>query len=399
MGWTTRITVVAAVAVVAAGIAWGLRPQPVRVDAVAVTRGAFVEEVTSEGRTHMRVRHEVDAPIAGLQSRIRFEVGDPVDRETVVATIGAGPTPIDDPRTRRQLEERLGAAEAARSRADVVVARAASRHEQADADLARSADLVEKGSAPTTRREQDALAATIAERDLDVARLEVVMAAHEVDLARAAVGLSLPASEHPGGERLDIRSPIEGVVLRVMRESAGPVAIGTPILEIADPDRLEIEADVLTTDAVRIRPGAPVIVERWGGPRPLAAVVRRVEPAGFTKVSALGVDEQRVRVVMDLTSPRDEWRRLGDAFRVEVRVEISRDDDALMVPVAALVRDGAGWSLFVVEAGRAVRRPAERIASSGRVARVRADLRPGDRVIAFPPATLGDGARVEIVGE
>jgi HlyD family secretion protein len=394
MGRTGRIVALGAVVAVAGVLAWALRPRPIDVDLVTVRSGLFVETVENEGRTHMRLRHVVASPIFGTQSRIPFDVGDHVDRSTVLVTITTGTTPIDNPRVRRQLEERLGAAEAAKLRADAVVARAEARLAQARSDLARTTALAAKGTASEAKREQDELVANVAARDVDVARLEAHVAEHEIDLARAAVGLS----EKSAGteERLEIRSPIEGVVIKVFHDSEGPVSLGTVLMEVADPGKLEVIADMLTTDAVRVSPGTPARIERWGGPKTLDAVVRRIEPAGFTKVSALGVDEQRVNVVLDLTSPPEDWRSLGDAFRVDVAIELSRQEDALTVPLSALFREGEGWSLFVDEAGRAFKRRLDLVATAGRLASIRGDIQRGARVVDFPPPSLRDGQRIRL---
>ncbi|MCW1842257.1 efflux RND transporter periplasmic adaptor subunit [Prosthecomicrobium hirschii] len=395
MSWLGRGAVIVLAAGLAASIAWALWPRPRIVDAARAEQRTFERAVEVEGRTHMRLRHVATAPLGGTLGRVRLEVGDRVEAGSELASISTGLAPLDNARIRSQLVERLGAAEAAKARGDAVVARGEARVAQARADLGRTVRLVESGTATPARREQDELALALAGRDLDVARSEVHMAEHELDLARAALGLVDRRVESGAAEeRIEVRTPIAGVVLKVHQESAGPIAMGTPILEIADPDRLEVVADVLTTDAVVMQPGDGVQILRWGGPAVLDGVVRRIEPAGFTKVSALGVDEQRTNVLIDIAAPRETWPALGDAFRVDARIVLERTADATVVPVTSLFRDGDGWSLFVVEGDRAVKRPVEVAATSGRDARIVGGVAPGALLVDFPDAGVRDGGRV-----
>ena len=369
---------------------------PTRVDAATVKRGVFVQTVLNEGKTRVRDRYSVTAPIAGILARTSLEVGDPVDPSTVIAVIAPGLAPLEDPRARQVLEERLGAAEAGRSRAAALLESARARMTQARTDLERTSALAAKGVVTATRKERDELVNTLAERELASAEFGAHMAEHEEALARAA--LDVAGRKETEARRIEIRSPIEGVVLKIAQESEGPVAIGSPIMEIGDPRGLEIVADVLTTDAVQIEPGANAVIERWGGPRPLSARVARIDPEAFTKVSALGVDEQRVYVVMDVTSPREEWRRLGDAFRIEARIEIARIPDAVIVPVGALFKQKAEWSVFVIENNRARIRAVTLSRRGDTNAAVTAGIVPGEHVVVFPPPALRDGDKV-ISGE
>jgi HlyD family secretion protein len=352
-----------------------------------------VETVLNEAKTRVRDRYSVTAPIAGILARTILRAGDAVGPSTVIAVISPALAPLEDPRARQQLQERLGAAEAARSRAASVLESARARLAQARADLERTAALADRGVVTASRREHEMLANTLAERELAGAQFAAHMAEHEESLARAALDLS--SNRKPESRRLEIASPVTGVVLRIAQDSEGPVAIGSPIMQIGDPGQLEIIADVLTTDAVQIEPGANAVIERWGGIKPLSARVAKVEPGAFTKVSALGIDEQRVFVVLDITSPREEWARLGDAFRVEARIEIARTPDALIIPVGALFRGRSGWSVFVIDNNHARllsvavsrRNEAEAAVTSGLLA--------GERVVVFPPPALRDGALVE----
>ena len=375
----------------AAAVGWMLlRPSPILVDTAPVTRGAFVRTILSEGKTRVRDRYVVSSPISGLLGRVTLKVGDRVELNSILAIVSPGAVPLDDPRARRQLEERLGVAEAARDRVKAAAARARAKLDQARADLERTSALASKGVATATRREQDELAVKLAEREAEVAEFDVHLSEHEEALARAAMQTN---SGDGSTQTIEIRSPISGVVLKVSQESEGPVSVGSTILEIGDPARLEVIADVLTTDAVQMKVGAPARIERWGGPVDLDATVTRIEPAGFTKVSALGIDEQRVLVVLAITAPLEEWSALGDAFRVEARIEVARVIDALTIPVGALFR-GGGWNVFIVVDGQAKRREVAVTQRSETRALISDGLSGGEYVAIFPPPTLRDGSDV-----
>jgi HlyD family secretion protein len=383
-------------ALVLAGVVWltfwTLARRPVVVEVATVRRGLFVESVLNEGKTRLLDRYVVTAPLAGMLARPSLRAGDAIDASTVIAVISPNFAALDDPRTKHILTERLGVAEASRQRADAAAQAARARFTQAQVDLDRSQTLLAKGVAPLSRKERDELAQTLAKRQLEAAEFEAHLATHEEDLARAA--LETAGKSAQDSSRIEIRSPIAGVVLKIAQESEGPVSIGSPLLEIGDARELEVVADVLTQDAVQIAPGASAAIERWGGADALAARVRRIEPQAFTKVSALGIDEQRVNVVLDIVSPYPEWKRLGDAFRVEVRIEIARLADAVVVPIGALFRSGDTWGVFAIENGRARLR---RVAISRRnetEAAVTSGLTAGERVVVFPPPVLQDGAPV-----
>lgn len=240
--------------------------------------------------------------------------------------------------------------------------------------------------------ERAELAALVAAREESAAEMRQHAAEHALDQARVV----LRRFDSPDSvEKLEVKSPISGRVLRVIRESETPASAGEALLEIGDPASLEIVVDVLTTDAVAIRPGARVTIENWGGFEPLDGRVRLVEPGAFTKVSALGVEEQRVWVVIDLVSPYDQWATLGDGFRVDAAIVTEEIDDALLVPQSALFRRGDGWAVFVVGNGVVHERAVEIAHRSARVAAVAAGLSSGDRVVLFPPSALTDGATVK----
>jgi HlyD family secretion protein len=390
MKWLWRIAGLAIAAAALVALVFAFLPRPAAVDLGTVTKGHFEQTVDEDGRTRVRDRYTVSSPIAGDLLRIGLKAGDEVAEGTVLASIVATPAPIIDARTRQELEQRVGAAEAKQAQAAAAVKRAQSEVAQARADLARTRALAEAGVASKSRLERDELLATVRARELEAAQFEEHTSGHELELARAA--LANPAAE--GGSPWTIRSPVAGRVFRVIQESEGSVAIGTPLLEIGNPRDLEVVIDVLSADAVAITPGAPARIERWGGDRPLAARVRRVEPSAFTKVSALGVEEQRVNVILDIVSPSEEWSGLGDGYRVEARIVTYAADDVMKVPMAALFREGEEWKVFTASQGVAQKRTVQVLRRSPSEAMIGAGLSEGVPVILYPGDQIRDGASI-----
>lgn len=274
----------------------------------------------------------------------------------MIAANAPSPAPLLDPRSRREAEERLGAAEATIERTRAGIERAHAQSDQVSNDLARTRTLVERGAATVQALERAELAMHVADRDLRAAEFLNHAAEHELAQAKAMLAQYGDGSKAPP-EIWNISAPVSGLVLKVDQESETIVQAGAPILEIGDPLDLEIVVDVLSTDAVAIRPGAEVLIENWGGQGTLEGRVRRIEPAAFTKISTLGVEEQRVNVLVDVTSPAERWRGLGDAYQVDTRITVFSQQDATIVPAGALFRKGDDWSVFLVAAGRAERRP------------------------------------------
>jgi len=392
MRWLTRILVAVAMAAVLGGtLYWAFRPKPVLVETGTVTEGPFRATVEEDGRTRVRDRYVVSAPLAGRLLRLAVKAGDPVEANQRVAILLPSLPQLLDPRTRRELEERVGAAEATIQEADARRERAQAQLLQTQADVQRVRTLQQKGIAAVQQLEREELSLRFAERDLQAAELRKHAAEHELDQARAM----LRRYDQPEpGEGWEITAPVSGRILRVTQESEAAVSAGAPLVEIGDPDDLEVVVDVLTTDAVAIRPGAPVEITRWGGPKDLQGRVRLVEPSAFTKVSALGVEEQRVWVVIDITSPPEEWATLGDGYRIDARIVVEEIPKAILVPASALFRRGEGWAAFVVAAGVARERPVSVSHRSSQMASVSDGLRPGERVVLYPPSALSHGASV-----
>jgi HlyD family secretion protein len=384
-----RLAAVLAVAVLLGVALW---PRAVAVDVAAVSRGPLRVTVEHEGRTRAREPYVVSAPVAGRLLRIELQPGDTVRKDQTVATFLPADPGLLDARTRAEAEAQVAAAQAAVGRAQ-----AAARAATATADRARSEAERQRALAAQRITSKEAFeaaetSAREANASLHAAEFEARNAEEELAAARA----QLVQHRRPGtAATLEIRSPISGVVLTRIQRSEAVLAAGTPLLQLGDPHDLEVVADFLSSDAVKISPGDPALIEQWGGDRPLDARVRRVEPSGFLKVSALGVEEQRVNVLLDFADPAERWRRLGDGYRVEVRVVIWQHPDVVKVPTSALFRSGEQWAAFVVEGGRARRRMVELGQLAGLEAQVLSGVVPGDRVIVHPGDAVSDGTRVK----
>ena len=389
-----RAATVAILLAAAAGIAWSVMPRPIPVETATVTKGRFIASVDEDGKTRIRERYIVAAPLAGRLTRLRLKVGDQVKADDVIATIVPSPAPFLDPRSRREAEERLGAAEAALERTKAVVERAQAQAGQAKNELARTRTLVERGASTTQALERTELAMRVADRDLRAAEFQNHAAEHELEQARALLA-RYGNGANVALEAWNVAAPVPGLVLKVAQESETIVQPGASIMEIGDPRDLEIMVDVLSTDAVEIRPGMQVAIENWGGQGVLSGRVRRVEPAAFTKISTLGVEEQRVNVLVDISSPPEQWSGLGDGYRVNARISVFTREDATIVPAGALFRRGESWNVFVVEGGRAQTRAVTLLRRSGRVAAIATGLTPGEHVIVYPSDRITSGVRVE----
>ena len=413
---------IAAAVVLALGLAlaWAFAPRPVEVELAPVTQGRFETSIDEDGKTRLADRYVVSAPLAGRLARITLREGDAVLADAPLATLTPVLPAMLDERTLRELGARVESAQDNVQRAATRIARAQVSLEQAKNEARRSEQLAQQGFIATTKLDSDRLNTQAAEREVDAAAAERRIAGHDLEQARAALGAVRPqapalgAVRQPAGASTQrgfaVRAPVAGRVLRVFQVSEGIVALGTPLLELGDTRRLEIVAELLTTDALAARPGSRVMIERWGGPKTLEGRVRSVEPGAFTKVSALGVEEQRVRVLIDISSPLPEWQALGDGYRVSVRIITLSQDQAVQVPVSAVfplpgaAAGAAGadtnggsapsFAVFVNEAGRAKQVPVALAARNGSAAWIKSGLTMGQQVIVYPPATVRDGVRV-----
>ncbi|GMV47591.1 MAG: HlyD family efflux transporter periplasmic adaptor subunit [Burkholderiaceae bacterium] len=411
---------IAAGLVLAALLGWAFAPRPLEVETARARVGAFEATIDEDARTRLAERYLISAPLAGQLQRVTLREGDPVAAGQVVATLLPALPPLFDERTRRELEARVAVAEASLVRARTAVEAAGVTLQQASTELTRTEALARQGFVAPNRIDADRLAAQAAARQRDSAVAGEQVARQELEQARAALGVVRAGAAGGAAPAFALRSPVAGRVLRLRVQSEAALTLGTPVLEVGDVAALEIVAELLTTDAVQTAPGSAVHIERWGGPGLLQGRVRRVEPAGFTKVSALGVEEQRVNVVIDFTSPRAQWAALGDGYRVGVRIVTISRPEVLTVPVSAVfplpaaaaasaavpgaasaaaaagAASGAAMAhaVFRVEGGRARLQPVELAARNGSLAWIRQGLAAGAQVIVYPPAGVADGVRV-----
>lgn len=375
-----------------AALAWAFAPRPLEVETAVAAEAPFEATVDEDARTRLRDRYIVSAPLAGRLDRIALREGDAVAEGDIVATLTPVLSPLLDERSLRELRARVEAAQAGVARTAARVEGAKVAVLQARNEARRSEELARQGFVAPTKLEADRLGLMAAQKDQEAARAEQQVASHEVEQARAALG----AAQRGGSPAFVLRAPVAGRVLRVVQASEASVPLGTALLELGDTSRMEVVAEMLTTEAVKLKPGQAVHIERWGGTGELLGRVRLVEPGAFTKVSALGVEEQRVRVLIDLTSPAEQWRTLGDAYRVGVRVVLLSEPHALQVPLAAVFPriDAPGMAVFVMDGQHARLQPVDVAARSTTHAWVRERPAAGTNVILYRAAAVMDGGRV-----
>ncbi|MEX2671114.1 MAG: efflux RND transporter periplasmic adaptor subunit [Phycisphaeraceae bacterium] len=387
-----RVALIVVVLLVLAAIVYAFLPQPIEVDMAAVARGPLQVAVDEDGRTRLRDRYVVSAPLAGQMQRVELEAGDVVEAGDLLVVIEPTDPALLDPRDREAAQAQVRTAEVGVRRAETAVSQAEARLALAESELTRIRQMYDRDAATPHELDQAELTREIREHERDAAEFGVDVARFELELAEAALIRTTPDGEMT--ENLEIHAPVAGRVLQVQQESATVVTPGQPILELGDPNQLELEIDVLSTDAVRIAPGAEAYVEHWGGDDTLHAVVRRIEPQAFTDISALGVEEQRVNVILDFTSPPDQWERLGDGYRVEARIVTWQEADVLKAPTSALFRDEDQWAVFRVVDGRAQLQPVTTGRSTGLETQIVEGLNQGDVLIAHPSDRVADGAAV-----
>lgn len=383
------------VTLVAAGLVLGFMPRAVPVDVATVARAPLTVTVEEEGKTQVRERYLVTAPVAGYVRRIDLKAGDAVVVGQVLAAIEPARSVALDPRSRAQAQAQASAAQAALAVAQQNARAATSAAELAHQERSRVESLRQSGFLSAQALDAARSAETRARAAQQASLNAVTVARFELDMARAAIASAARLQAGGPAELLQVRAPVASRVLKLLHESEGPVTAGQPLLEVGDPESLEVEVEVLSTYAVRIAPGSRVIFDRWGGDQPVQGSVRVVEPSGFTKVSALGVEEQRVRVIVDFTSPREVWQRLGDGYRVEASFILWEGKDVLQLPTSALFRQGAGWAVFALKGGRATLTPVETGQRAGLQTQLLSGLGAGAQVITHPDDRLSDGVRVK----
>ncbi len=382
-----RLAGAAAVVIMIGLLAWAFRPKPVKVETGHVQRGTLRVTVDEEAETRVHDRFEIATPVTGRLRRIELHAADPVDAGQVVAQVE--PLPLD-PRERSELLARLEQAQASKREAEALVERTGVDHNQAQRNRERASKLQASGVVSREELELAETAEANSEKALEAAKFKARAAEYEVQVAKAGlIALATDPGERP--KLMSLRSPVRGQILRLLQQSERVVAAGTPILQVGLPSQLEIVSDVLSAEAVKVKPGDPVLIENWGGDGPLRAKVRTIESSGFTKISALGVEEQRVNVVMDFV---DDSGRLGDGYRVDVRIIVWEGGDVMVVPSSALFRRATAWSVFVVESGRARMRDVEIGHRSALQAEIVKGLAEYEAVILHPGNQVTDGSRI-----
>lgn len=395
--WVSNLWVIIGLAATAALLVWAFLPEPLEVETGQVSVGRFERSVREEGKTRLRQRYVIAAPVAGYLSRISFKAGDPVTRGTVLATLAPTAPALLDERARQEQRERIGALAANVRRAATNVERARSALAQAGAELKRIEALAGQGFVSPVQGETARFNLDFRRRELEAQQQEEHALRHELEQARIVLNASGSGTHAADRVVHSVLAPVSGRILKVLRDSEGPISAGAALVEIGDPATLEVTADLLTEEAATIQPGAPARLANWGGPQSLDARVRLIEPAAFTKVSALGVEEQRVKVVLDLLTPAEQRGALGDGFKVDASILVMATDNSTLVPISALFPHERGFAVFVVEAGTARRATLEVLARNGTLASVKTTLKPGTPLVLYPPAGLADGAKVKVL--
>lgn len=395
LNWRRRIIWTIAAGLIVTALIYGFWPQPRLVDIAAAERAPMQIAVEEEGKTRVIDRYVISAPVAGTTCRVDMDVGDYIEKNQPLVTIEPLQSSALDPRSQAEAQYRVAAAQASLQMAEQNAQSAAAEADLAVKELHRLKPLVSDGHITLERldrAEMMARSTAAAKRSADFA---VNVARHELGAARTALEHAGAQGELTPETTVEVRAPVSGRILKIQQQCAGVVKPGQALLEIGDTRSLEIEVEVLSSDAIKIKPGMRVIFNQWGGVKPLQGQVRTVEPVGFTKVSALGVEEQRVRVISDITSEPTQWQNLGDGYRVEARFIIWEEKEVLQIPASALFRDNQGWAVFAIDNNRARKTTIEPGRHNGLHAQVLKGLAEGEFVITHPDDTIEDGVSVK----
>lgn len=394
--WSRKFPVLLVLLVVGGLLAYGFWPVPIPIDVVEAERGTFQVTVNDDGKTRIREKYIVSAPVSGKLFRIKLQEGDPIKAdETVLARIEPSDPTLLDVRAEAEAAARVRAAEAAVKQSEAALQHAKEAHGLAEHDYNRARKLLQSKTITVSEFDEYEHRQGMAKADVQSAGFALAVAKFELELANAALISTRPHSLNDQSPRtLTMTSPINGQVLRVLHENAGVVNSGTSLLEFGDPYDLEMEIDVLSTDAVRIEPGAKVLIEHWGGAGELEGTVRLVEPSAFLKISALGVEEQRVNVIADFSSPFEQRKTLGDGYRIEARIVVDKAQDVIKVPAGTLFREGSLWHVFRVVDGRAKLVPVKIGMSNGLETEIKSGVAEGDLLILYPTDKIEDGTPV-----
>jgi len=381
--------------IIIALLIWGFWPKPVSVETIKVQQAPLTLSVEADGRTRVIDRYMIASPINGMSCSMHLKVGDNVTEGQNLLNI----TPLEsqalDARSRAQAEAQVAAARASLKAAQAQANSASAAAQLASDKLKRFTPLIKKGLISQESYDLAKTASLTASAEKGSAQFAVDVANYELQAALTTLEYSAANTHDSKQERLPISSPINGKILKVTRKCNDPVMTGESLLEVGDPSALEVEVDVLSADAVKIKPGMKVLFDRWGGDKPLEGVVRLVEPVGFTKISALGVEEQRVWVISDFTSPAEQWQRLGDAYRVEAKFILWHENNVLQVPSSALFRYQDGWAVFAVENNQAKRKMVQTGQRNGLKVQILSGLVENETIINHPSDAVDDGVNIE----
>ena len=377
-------------------LVWVFMPKATEVELATVSKGRFDRAVQADGKTRLRARYVVSTPLAGRVARLALKEGDAVQQGAVLTAVTPSAPALLDARTEDELRARIGAVAATSRRAGVGIERAKAALAQAENQLQRSETLARQGFVSPNQNETERLTVRLREKELESAQQDEQASRYELAQAQAALKQYAQPSKTPAqtspSRAWEVRAPVSGKVLKIVQQSEDTLPAGAPLLELGDPTQLEAVVDILTADAVQVVPGMPV--QMTAGSSVLEGRVRLIEPAAFTKVSALGVEEQRVNVIIDITSPPDKWLMLGDGFRVDVRILVQTVPDVTLVPVSALFPLAGQSGVFVLDSGRARQKQVDIAARNGVSGWVSKGLEPGAQVIVYPASTLKEGSRV-----
>jgi len=391
-----RIVVITIMAAVILAVAYGFMPRPVPVDVVKAGRGLFRVTIDEEGKTRVKDRFVLSAPVSGYMRRVELDAGDQVKKGQAVVVLEPRRSDVLDPRRRAEAEAAVSAARAVLNSAEEKARAATADAEYSRLRLERNRKLHDQGYIARDALDQSESEAKRAEANRLSAEAAVKTARSELERARATLGYSAAVGTSGKIELVTVRTPVGGRVLKLHHESEGVVNAGEPLVDIGDPSHLEVEVEVLSADAVNIGPGTTVFFERWGGDAPLEGKVKTVEPAAFTKISSLGVEEQRVLVIADITSLPESWQRLGDRYRVEAAFVIWEGKNVLQIPSSALFRKGEGWAAFVMKDRKAHLREVKVGHRNGLAAEIISGIAEGETVIIHPDDSITDGVRVKV---
>ena len=384
------------IVLVVLAVAYGFMPRPVPVDIKKAMRGPLRVTIDEEGKTRVRDRFVVSSPVSGYMRRVELEVGDRVNKGQTIVSLEPARSGVLDPRSRAEAEAAVSAARSALKTAEENSRAAAADAEYAGQKLERNRNLVDKGYVARDLYDQSVSEAKRTDANLLSAKAAVQTARAQLEKTLATLRYYEAGGTGDNGKVIEVRTPVTGSVLKIHHESEGAVNVGAPLIDIGDPSQLEVKVEVLSADAVNIRPGTSVLFERWGGDAPLTGKVTIVEPEAFTKVSSLGVEEQRVLVIADITSLPESWQRLGDEYRVEASFIIWEGSNVLQIPESALFRKGAGWAVFVIKDKKARLREVQIGRRNGLAAEITSGVSEGETVIVYPDESIRDGVSVKI---